>query len=741
MIRLIHESVIRRKNGQFIPAGQYSGSHSEARTRSMAWSILRLHNQGADMENLRLRFDVLLSPDDNYTSIMQELEAVGGRPFSIPWVLTNCHNTLAATGGTINNDDHRYGLGCMKKWGGIFVSPYAGVIHQYIRETTARSGGLFLGSDSHTRYGCLGCMGIGEGGTELARHALGDCYSIKRPPILAVNLTGTLSPGVGPMDVALALIGATFQNGFAKNAILEVVGDGISGLSMDFRMGLDAMTTECAALSSIWMTDEKTQAWFSCHGRPEAYSPLEPGENAFYDGLIDVDLSRIEPMIALPFHPSNVFTIRELNQNPGFLTDVLAQVEADAHRRSGLTYTLRDKIKHGQLHVQQASIAGCVGGTFENIAAAADILSGASVGANGIDLGVYPASQPIALELMRHGIAARLMCSGVAIRPCICGPCFGTLDVPANNSLSIRHVTRNYYCREGSKVKDGQLSGVALMDARSIAATVRNGGCLTSAAELEVNYLTFPYHFEEKIYAHTTYNGFERPREDIKPEKGPNIRDWPEFPPLKKHLLLKVAGRYSGSTTTDELCPSGEISSMRSNPKQIASYTLIGKDLSYVETAKSIQRPYKEQDPSTLAALSKACRLLHASQEEISYGSLLISDKIGDGSSREQAASNQKVLGGWANLACEYSNKRYHSNCVSWGLIPLLQEEIPESLQKGSYLLLPDIRQQLLNGSDALRGLLLDLDEPLTFLVGALTQEEREILTADGMINFYRMRI
>ena len=738
MVNVTSEIVVRLADGMFVPAQHYGGSLETARTHSMAWKILSAHNQSGDMDNLKLRFDALLSPDDNYTSIMQELEAVGSRPFPLPWVLTNCHNTLAATGGTINNDDHRYGLGCMKKMGGIFVPPYVGVVHQYMREVMAASGNMILGSDSHTRYGCLGCMGIGEGGTELARHALGSPYELARPPILALHLTGTPAPGVGPMDVALTLIGAVFQNSFAKNAILEVVGDGISSLSMDFRMGLDAMTTETAALSSIWITDEKTRDWFACHGRPEDFSSLSPEGDALYDGLIAIDLSQVEPMIALPFHPSNVYKIRELNEDPTLLEQALAQTEADAYRRSGLHYTLRDKVKDGRLYVQQASIAGCVGGTFENIAAAADILDGCAVDAEGIDLGIYPASQPVLLELIRHGIAPSLLASGIAIRPCICGPCFGTLDIPANNSLSIRHVTRNFYCREGSKAGEGQLSGVALMDARSIAATVRNKGRLTSAAEIDVTYRTYPYSFDKDFYGKTVYNGFGKPQMELQPEKGPNIKDWPVFPSMGKHLLLRTAGRYSGSTTTDELCPSGEVSSMRSNPHRISSYTLVSKDPSYAETAKAIRRPFSEQDADTLAMLKKACSILNARDEEISFGSLLISDKIGDGSSREQAASNQKVLGGWADLASEYSNKRYRSNCISWGIVPLCLEQIPDALQKGCFLLLPDVRRHILEGSQTIKGILLDTEETLLFSIGEMTEEEREMLAAGGMINFYR---
>jgi len=737
MIRLVSESVIRLANGEFVAAKEYGGNTSVAREHSMAWSILKAHNEVNSMDNMELKFDTLVSPDDNYTSIMQELVAVGDKPLQIPWVLTNCHNTLAATGGTINNDDHRYGLGCMKKMGGIFVPQYTSVVHQYMREAVATANSLILGSDSHTRYGCLGSMGIGEGGTELARHALGSLYELKRPPIIAINLIGKLAPGVGPMDVSLALIGATFKNGFNKNKILEVVGSGIKDLSVEFRMSFDAMTTESAAFSSIWMTDEKVKDWLTCHGRSEAYAELKPNGDALYDGMIEIDLSKVEPMIALPFHPSNVYSVRELNENQGYLIDVLSDIEKDALKRSGLAYTLCDKVKNGRLTVQQASIAGCVGGTFENITATADVLDGCFISAEGIDLGVYPASQPILLDLMRHDVAQRLMRSGVAIRPCICGPCFGTLDVPPNNTLAIRHVSRNYYCREGSKVAEGQLSAVALMDARSIAATVRNNGRLTAATELDTIYKSYEYRFDKTIYEKAVYNGFGQSQQDFEPEKGPNIRDWPVFPTMKKHILLKVSARYSGSTTTDELCPSGEVSSMRSNPERISSYTLISKDREYVDYARAIRRPLIEQNAKTLAIVDKICEMLKSNRDDITYGSLLISDKIGDGSSREQAASNQKVLGGWADLAMEYSNKRYRSNCISWGLIPLCCEELP-NLQRGDYLLLPDAEQKIKDGVTELEGILLKSGVKFIFSIGEMTEEERDMLTAGGMINFYR---
>ncbi len=624
--------------------------------------------------------------------------------------------------------------------GGMFLPPHAGVIHQFVRESLAAGGKLFLGSDSHTRYGTFGCMGIGEGGTELARHALGSLYEVKRPPILAVHLTGRLRLGVGSMDVALALIGATFKNGFNKNKILEFVGDGILALSVDFRIGLDAMSTESAAYSSVWMTDEKVKEWLTVHGRAQDFKSMMPQDNALYDGLIEIDLSEVEPMIALPFHPSNVYKIRELNANETYLRDVLAGVEQDAKKRSGLTFTLQDKVQNGRLTVQSASIAGCVGGTYENIAAVADILDGFTNPANGIDLGVYPASQPVVLELMKNQVAQHLLQEGVVLRSCICGPCCGTVDVPANNTLTIRHITPNYYGREGSKVTEGQLSAVALMDARSIAATVRNGGQLTAATELDVHYHNAVYDYDTNFYKQTMYNGLGHPRTDVEPQQGPNIKDWPAFPELQQHLLLKVAARYHGSTTTDELCPSGEASSYRSNPERIASYTLLSKDKDYVAAAKVIRRPYAQQDAETRQIMDSVCCKLHCSQDSLSYGSLLISDKIGDGSSREQAASNQKVLGGWTDLSTEYSNKRYRSNCISWGLLPLLVAKIP-ALSKGDYVLLQDVRNKLLGGAEKLEGILLTTGETVEFSLGELTADERQTLVAGGMLNLYKNQL
>lgn len=542
---------------------------------------------------------------------------------------------------------------------------------------------------------------------------------------------------MGPMDVALTLIGAVFDCGFCKNKILEVVGDGIANLSMEYRMGIDVMTTETAALSSIWMTDETVREWLAIHGREDAYEKLEPTGDALYDGLIEIDLSSMEPMIALPFHPSNVYSIRELCRDRAYLDGVLESVEKDAYMRSGLTYTLRDKIKNKRLMVQQASIAGCAGGTFDNIAAVADILDGYKISGDGISLGIYPASQPVFLETMRQGVAERLLLSGVTIRPCICGPCFGTVDVPANNTLGIRHVSRNYYSREGSKTDSGQLSATALMDARSIASTVRNGGLLTAATEMDTVYRKFDYHFENTIYRGGVYNGFGCPNPCIHVPKGPNIKDWPDFPEMRKHVLLKAAACFEGSITTDELCPSGEASSLRSNPGKIAAYTLISKDREYVEYAGNIRDALENENTGTRSVLEQVCTMLGSEMKDISYGSLLISDKIGDGSSREQAASNQKVLGGWANLAIEYSTKRYRSNCISWGLIPLSCKERPD-LKKGDYLLLPDASGKIRMGEEQLEGIILKTGEKVRLSIGEMTEEERRMLVLGGMINYYR---
>ena len=642
----------------------------------------------------------------------------------------------------------------MKKLGGIFVPPYTAVIHQYMRECAAGGGRMILGSDSHTRYGCLGTMGIGEGGTEIARQALGSTYDIRRPPVIAVKLSGAPVPGVGPMDVALTLIGAVFDCGFCKNKILEVVGDGIANLSMEYRMGIDVMTTETAALSSIWMTDETVREWLAIHGREDAYEKLEPTGDALYDGLIEIDLSSMEPMIALPFHPSNVYSIRELCRDRAYLDGVLESVEKDAYMRSGLTYTLRDKIKNKRLMVQQASIAGCAGGTFDNIAAVADILDGYKISGDGISLGIYPASQPVFLETMRQGVAERLLLSGVTIRPCICGPCFGTVDVPANNTLGIRHVSRNYYSREGSKTDSGQLSATALMDARSIASTVRNGGLLTAATEMDTVYRKFDYHFENTIYRGGVYNGFGCPNPCIHVPKGPNIKDWPEMSQLTDNILLKVCSKIMDPvTTTDELIPSGETSSYRSNPLGLAEFTLSRRDPEYVGRSKEVDKIEKSRIAGEklteiypeLTAVYDVIRTLpgqsEISPEETETGSMIYAVKPGDGSAREQAASCQRVIGGLANITKEYATKRYRSNVMNWGMIPFQMKEEPE-FEVGDYIFVPGVRQVLDGDMKDVKAYVIKdgVAKEISLYVADMTPDERKIVKAGCLINYNRAR-
>lgn len=742
MVRLVQTPVVRLQDGSFADASSWQGDREQARRRTMAWKILEAHHTGEDPELLQLRFDAVVSPDNNYTSILQTIRAVGCQKFPIPWVLTNCHNTLSAVGGTINNDDHEFGLGNAKRYGGIFVPPYCGVIHQYMREQMAGCGRMILGSDSHTRYGAVGTMGIGEGGGEIARQILGYRYELKRPPVLAVHLTGKPEPGVGPMDVALELIGATFQNGFNKNKVLEFVGDGIGKLSMEYRIGIDVMTTESAALSSIWECDEQTKQWLENHGRAGDYHRLTPDEDALYDGMIEIDLSRVEPMIALPFHPSNVFTIRSLCENEAYLKDVLRETEKDALERSGKRYPLVDKVKQGRLSVQQAVIGGCAGGTFENMAAAADILDGYAIGGGQTGLGIFPASQPILMDAIRQGVAERLILEGATIRPCICGPCFGACDIPADGQLSIRHVTRNYYTREGSKPGQGQLSGSALMDARSIAATVRRGGLLTSAQELNTSYRKLSPAFDIEIYRRTVYNGFDRPDSQAAVPMGPNIADWPKIPKMKEHVLLKVAAVCRGSITTDELCPSGDATAYRSNPDKISEFTLISREKEYLNRAKEIRKAARlladgVPDQETESLLEQICEQTGVRREDISYGSVLAADQIGDGSSREQAASNQKILGGMANLAGEYATKRYRSNCINWGLIPLVRPEHME-IKTGDLLLLLHARSAIENGETEIKAFCSSDGEYRMLSIGEMTETERKTLLSGCMINYYR---
>lgn len=736
MISLTKEAVVRQADGSFLPATQYQGNIQDAQDHTMAWQILEEHNQSESRKYLSLKFDCLISPDDNSASTLQTARAMGCRRFEIPWIFTNGHNPLACSGGTINNDDHVFAYDCVKKYGGIYVPPYTAIIHQYMREASAAGGQLILAGDSHTRYGCLGAMGIGEGGVELVKQALGGSYSLKRPEVIAVNLHGKVRPGIGSMDVALTLIGATFKNGFNKNKILEFVGPGIEQLSMDFRFGLDAMTTESACYSTIWETDEKVKEWFEVHDRAEDFRKFEVNEAAYYDGMIDIDLDTIESMIALPFHPSNVFSIRALNENQSYLEDVLREVQVQAANLSGgLRYCLQDHVRDGRLNVQQATIGGCVGGTFENLYMAAEILKDHVITHGGVPLGIYPASQPTLAEASKQGVVSRLVSAGATLHPCMCGPCFGTSDVPANNTLSIRHVSRNYYSREGSRPDQGQLSASAIMDARSIAATVKNNGRLTAATELNLQEEQITYGYDASYYKKAVYQGYGKAEPETELTLGPNIADWPVMPKMSSHILLKVAGCYAGSITTDELCPSGEASSLRSNPEKIAEFTLRSRDQEYVKRAKAF-RDDRGEDLVFHEAVDQIAKKFAIEEQSIGCGSMIVSDEVGDGSSREQAASNQKTLGCWANLAQEYSTKRYRSNCIGWGLIPL-QVEKRLDLSEGDYLFLHNVREEILSGAVALEAYLPKTGETVTLQIGEMTDEERGILTAGGMINYY----
>ena len=749
MIKLTDHGVFLSKNWEF--TAQLPGaSMQENRKKSMAWKILEAHNYSGDMNHLRLKFDALVSPDNNYVNILQTARASGLEKFPVPYVLSNCHNTLCAIGGTINEDDHVYGLGNVKKYGGIFVPPYRAVLHQYMREMMAGCGKMILGSDSHTRYGALGTMGIGEGGGEIAKQLLEKTYDLTRPPIVAVKLTGSPRPGVGAMDVALTLAAAVFGNGFVKNKILEFVGPGIRGLSMEYRLGLDVMTTECAALSSIWCTDEKTEEYLKEHGRGEEYRQLAPEEGAYYDSLIEIDLSQVECMIALPFHPSNAMPIRQFKEH---MAEILAQVEAEGQKikgDQGKAFSIMNHIKGGELYVDQALISGCCGGLFENLAAVSDILGDDVIPGDGPSLGVNPASLPVMADLMNQGIAGRLALNGVTMRPCICGPCFGVTDVPADNGLSIRHVTRNYPNREGSKPGQGQMAAAFLMDARSIAATIKNGGRLTAATELSVEYKSWHHHFDGAIYKGQVFDNYGKADPSVEPVMGPNIADWPRMYGPGKHLLLKTAGSYEGSVTTDELIPSGEASSYRSNPEKISGYTMISRDPAYVGRAKEIRQLEQEQrENGGYTSDSQFNHLLDCLKErlgceagDITLGSLMVSDQIGDGSSREQAASCQKVLGGFANLANAYSTKRYRSNLINWGLLPLRTEE-KLRVPVGQYLLVPDVRKVLENGESRVKLQVIcpedgQAEREISCTLDELMEDERQILLAGCLMNYYR---
>ncbi|MBP5384713.1 MAG: hydratase [Lachnospiraceae bacterium] len=731
------------------PAGM---SKEEAAKNTIAYRILKEHNTSGSMEQLQIKFDKLTSHDITFVGIIQTARASGLEKFPIPYVLTNCHNSLCAVGGTINEDDHMFGLTCAKKYGGVYVPPHQAVIHQFAREMLSGAGRMILGSDSHTRYGALGTMAMGEGGPELVKQLLGRTYDIKRPEVVAVYLTGEPKPGVGPQDVAIAIIGAVFANGYVKNKVMEFVGPGVANLSADFRIGIDVMTTETTCLSSIWQTDETIREFYAIHGREEDYSCLEPGETAYYDGVIEVDLSGIDPMIAMPFHPSNAYTIDEVNAN---LKDILNEVEKRAlvSLDGQVEYSLQDKIRDGKFCVEQGIIAGCAGGGFENICAAADILNGASIGDSAFTLSVYPASTPIYMELIKNGCAAKLLETGAILKTAFCGPCFGAGDTPANNAFSIRHSTRNFPNREGSKLQNKQIASVALMDARSIAATAANRGILTSAVkQIEANTLQkYKYHFDATIYANRVFDSHGKAEPDTEIHFGPNIKDWPKMEPLPENLVLKVVSEiHDPVTTTDELIPSGETSSYRSNPLGLAEFTLSRKDPAYVGLAKEVRAIEEARvsgaHPCEVSAEIKPVMTVirqqfpEASHENCGFGSTIFAVKPGDGSAREQAASCQKVLGGWANIANEYATKRYRSNLINWGMLPFVIGEGELPFSNKQYLFVPDIRRAVSEKREEIRAYAVEQDglKEFTLKLGDLTDTEREIILKGCLINYYR---
>ena len=701
------------------------------------------------MEKLQIKFDKLTSHDITFVGIIQTARASGLEKFPVPYVLTNCHNSLCAVGGTINEDDHMFGLTCAKKYGGVYVPPHQAVIHQFAREMLAGGGKMILGSDSHTRYGALGTMAMGEGGPELVKQLLSKTYDINMPGVVGVYMTGAPIPGVGPQDVALAIIGAVFKNGFVKNKVMEFVGPGVANLSADFRIGVDVMTTETTCLSSIWRTDDKIEEFYAIHGRSEDYKELNPGPAAYYDGMLVVELDKIRPMIAMPFHPSNTYTIDELNAN---LMDILDDVEkkAQVSLDGKIDFTLKDKVHDGKLYVEQGIIAGCAGGGFENICAAADILKGASIGADAFTLSVYPASTPIYMELAKNGTLATLLETGAIVKTAFCGPCFGAGDTPANNAFSIRHSTRNFPNREGSKIQNGQISSVALMDARSIAATAANKGRLTPATEYAGTYSNPKYYFDGNIYKNRVFDSKGVADPSVEIQFGPNIKDWPQMPALAENLILKVVSEiHDPVTTTDELIPSGETSSFRSNPLGLAEFTLSRKDPAYVGRAKEVQVAEKaiqngECPAEALPELKPVFGTIHTKYPQVDktnvgVGSTIFAVKPGDGSAREQAASCQKVLGGWANIANEYATKRYRSNLINWGMLPFLIPEGDLPFTNGDYLFIPDVRKAVEEKWDSITAYKVGEElTPFTLALGELTDDEREIILKGCLINYYR---
>ena len=689
------------------------------KTRNIAYKILDMHNtEKSDKSKMKIKFDCLASHDITYVGIIQTARASGLEKFPVPYVLTNCHNSLGAVGGTINEDDHVFGLSAAQKYGGIFVPAHLAVIHTYMREMMSGCGKMILGSDSHTRYGALGTMAVGEGGPEIVKQLLGMTRDINSPEIIAVYLTGNVKKGIGPQDVALKIIGEVFKNGFVKDKVMEFIGDGVNNLPVEFRNGIDVMTTETSCWSSVWITDDKVKDYYKIHGRKEDYKELKPENIAYYDGAIIIDLSKIECMIAMPFHPSNVYEINEVNQN---LEDILNQ------------YNLKDKIINGRFKVDQGIIAGCAGGTFDNICATADILKNKSTGNGEFALSVYPGSQPINLEINKNGVSAELMKSGVVMRSAFCGPCFGADNVPANGGFSIRHSTRNFPNREGSKPSDGQTAAVALMDARSIAATAINGGYLTAATEIDIEYDEYSFNFDGTIYKNRVYNGYENVQTNLDLKFGPNIADWPAFEPLSENIILKVCSVITDEvTTTDELIPSGETSSYRSNPYKLAEFTLSRKDPEYVKRAKEAK--------NSACELEKIAEEFKADFKHASLGSVIFANKPGDGSAREQAASCQKVLGGVANIAREYATKRYRSNLINWGMIPFIYDGEDLPFEIGDYIYVPEIRKAIINKNISADAYILRPGKclPIYLQLPELTDDERDIILAGCLINYYR---
>lgn len=763
MVTLLEGGAYLVNGTQIIPDNQDAAARIAAETgkqvtkesaakETIAYGILESHNTSGNMDNLKIKFDKLTSHDITFVGIIQTARASGLTKFPIPYVLTNCHNSLCAVGGTINEDDHLFGLTCAKKYGGVYVPPHQAVIHQFAREMLAGGGRMILGSDSHTRYGALGTMAMGEGGPELVKQLLNQTYDIKMPGVVAVYLTGEPVRGVGPQDVALAVIGAVFGNGYVKNKVMEFVGPGVEKLSADFRIGIDVMTTETTCLSSIWKTDREIEEFYENHGRKEEYKELNPGNVAYYDGLVTVDLSAIRPMIAMPFHPSNTYTIEELNAN---LDDILGDVEkkAQVSLDGAVNYSLHDKVRNGKFHVDQGIIAGCAGGGFENICAAADILKGQYIGADEFTLSVYPASMPIYMELIKNGCAATIMETGAVMKTAFCGPCFGAGDTPANNGFSIRHSTRNFPNREGSKLQNGQIASVALMDARSIAATAANKGVLTPATEFDATLGKYKYHFDSKIYANRVFDSKGVADPEVEIHFGPNIKDWPAMCELPENLVLRVVSEiHDPVTTTDELIPSGETSSYRSNPLGLAEFTLSRKDPAYVGLAKDIQIAQTalmegkcplEAKPELKPIMETIhTRFPEAGEGNIGFGSTIFAVKPGDGSAREQAASCQKVLGGWANIATEYATKRYRSNLINWGMLPFLIEEGPLPFTNKGYLFIPGIRKAVEEAQDTITAYTVTPEglTPFPLTLGDLTKEERQIILDGCLINYNRVK-